>query len=152
METLVKASIIVWAAWLICFSIATFLWCRKAVLAGEWDTASEKRLNDWMARNPGVYIGLSPDGIALVVDRISSYKNWIKVFKLSSPVHAEFIEYLESLLNEFPDPAPEEAPSTTASQRGCFYIVPERGLEPPHLSIHDFESCASTIPPLRQVK
>ena len=30
-------------------------------------------------------------------------------------------------------------------------LVPEEGLEPSHLAIHDFESCASTIPPLRHV-
>jgi hypothetical protein len=30
-----------------------------------------------------------------------------------------------------------------------FVLVPERGLEPPRVAPHDFESCASTIPPLR---
>jgi hypothetical protein len=30
--------------------------------------------------------------------------------------------------------------------------VPEERLELSHLSIHDFESCASTIPPLRLIK
>ena len=30
--------------------------------------------------------------------------------------------------------------------------MPKEGLEPSHLAIHDFESCASTIPPLRLVK
>ena len=29
-------------------------------------------------------------------------------------------------------------------------LVPEEGLEPSHLAAHDFESCASAIPPLRQ--
>ena len=34
----------------------------------------------------------------------------------------------------------------------CFrHVVPEEGLEPSLLTEHDFESCASTIPPLRQV-
>ena len=33
-----------------------------------------------------------------------------------------------------------------------FVFVPEEGLEPSLLSKHDFESCASTIPPLRLVK
>ncbi len=32
----------------------------------------------------------------------------------------------------------------------CSSSVPEEGLEPSHLAIHDFESCASAIPPLRQ--
>ena len=30
------------------------------------------------------------------------------------------------------------------------FLVPEVGLEPTLLTEHDFESCASTIPPLRQ--
>ncbi len=39
---------------------------------------------------------------------------------------------------------------TTLRVCGHFiFIVPERGLEPPHLAIRDFESRASTIPPLR---
>ena len=42
--------------------------------------------------------------------------------------------------------------STSSSpSRKLRFLVPEVGLEPTLLTEHDFESCASTIPPLRQV-
>lgn len=47
-------------------------------------------------------------------------------------------------------PRSAQALRSPAQTLTAFVFVPEEGLEPSHLSIHDFESCASAIPPLRQ--
>ena len=86
-----------------------FLWIRRAKLASEWEGISTDRWLSWRTRNPGVYVGLSPEGIALVLDVINAYLNYVKVWHLKKD--EDYIRMLECLLNEFPDPSPSEEPS-----------------------------------------
>lgn len=95
--------------------------CRDTLIAfaGVESREAYIRLQDWQARNPGVYIGLSPEGTRLVVDCITSYKRYIKMETWVKVDHG-YLQMLEDLLNEFPDPSPEDMPFEQPDKKGCF--------------------------------
>lgn len=108
----------------ISFCLKEWLWMRRVAEAASWEESSQEKLTTWRMRNPGVYIGLSPQGTALVMDRINSHKNYLMVWNIKYD-RDEFLDFLESLLNEFPDPSPNDVPVKEPQDGGSFFLCRE---------------------------
>ncbi len=68
---------------------------------------AEKAFWDWRRHNPGVYIGLSPEGRKLLLQYIRAEDEWLISHKKTDRGHYEF---LISLLNDFPPNEPNDMP------------------------------------------
>lgn len=62
---------------------------------------SQERFKEWRTRNPGVYIGLSPEGQKLVWGILNSYKHFIRRSK-QYPLDIAYYDRIFLLLSELP--------------------------------------------------
>lgn len=69
-----------------------------------WNVAA-RELTCWRSRNPGVYIGLSPEGQQLVFETIEAFDTYQMEYPFKA--NADYRDYLLSLLNEFPPKTPQ---------------------------------------------
>lgn len=109
---------------IICFLVACKLFFNfwidtRIAMAGAKSEEAYQTLMDWRARNPGVYIGLSPEGTKLVVACIEAYNRYISMEPWGG-VDYDYLQMLEDLLNEFPDPSPKDMPFEQPFKKGCF--------------------------------
>ena len=71
---------------------------------------ARKTFVEWQYHNPGVYIGLSPEGRKLLIRYLHTYDAWLVSHNLTDRNH---FEKLAELLNDFPPKEPNGMPPGT---------------------------------------
>jgi hypothetical protein len=71
---------------------------------------ADTALYEWRIRNPGVYIGLSEKGRALVLAALAAYDSLVRLYPKRRNDH--YRNKLLSLLDDFPPKTPHEYPTT----------------------------------------
>jgi len=111
--------------------IFQIIWCLNILknsklrsLALKQDDESFMQLYNWRIANPGVYIGLSPEGRKLVLKHIETFEVYLKAHDTKDTY--DHLVSLESLLHDFPKPPGKSCRpiSITALKRAVtFYLA-----------------------------
>jgi hypothetical protein len=80
---------------------------RESLAAINADCESSEALMDWRLRNPGVYIGLSPEGRRLLTRRLEAYDRFLRSHKFCDVSFKEHREWLVSLFYDLPPKHPD---------------------------------------------
>lgn len=111
--------------------IVNVVWLHRLIKEGDTQLATTNAMCDasfafwdWRCRNQGVYIGLSPEGQALLIRYIRAYDEWLITHSFSDRSH---YEWLVSLFNDFPPKDPHSMPPAVQKKpcdtiKGLFYF------------------------------
>jgi|GEM_PF-3782993 len=103
----------------LCYEDAKY---RRSYAATDAECAASEAFTDWRLRNPGVYIGLSLEGRALVRRCLETYEVFLQTHPYIDGTQHK--EWLLSLFNELPPKHPRrrKLPKSGISVDACLFL------------------------------